>query len=362
MNNRVFILALLLFGMGCKHKTATTHATTEDITASVYASGIVKSTNQYQVFATVNGIVEQVLVSEGDMVEVGTPVFYISNETSKLNTQNAELAAAYSDFNTNRNKLKELKVNIDFARAKLSSDSLQYVRQQNLFKQQVGSAFDLEQRLLAYQNSASTYQAALLRYDELYKQLNFASEQGKKNLLISKKQENDFTIKSEIKGKVYSLLKEKGEMVSLQTPLAIIGDASHFMLELQVDEYDIVRIAKGQKILVTLDSYKESVFEAKVEKIYPIMNERTKTFMVEALFTKAPQILYPNLTVEANIVIQTKKNALTIPRNVLSNDNTVTKSNGDKVQVKTGLKDYNKVEILSGISVSDELIIPEDAK
>ncbi len=92
------------------------------------------------------------------------------------------------------------------------------------------------------------------------------------------------------------------------------------------------------------------------------MNERTKTFMVEALFTKAPKILYPNLTVEANIVIQTKKNALTIPRNVLNNDNTVTKSNGDKVQVKTGLKDYNKVEILSGISASDELIIPENAK
>jgi hypothetical protein len=36
----------------------------------------------------------------------------------------------------------------------------------------------------------------------------------------------------------------------------------------------------------------------------------------------------------------------------------VIKSNGDTVQVKTGLKDYRKVEILSGITPDDELIKP----
>jgi hypothetical protein len=144
----------------------------------------------------------------------------------------------------------------------------------------------------------------------------------------------------------------------VQPPLAIVGSANHFKLELQIDEYDIVKIKKGQLILVSLDSYKGEVYEALVEKINPIMNERTKTFVVEALFTKQPATLFPNLTTEANIVISTKKNVLTLPRNVVSDDGFVTKADGEKVQVKTGLKDYKKIEILSGISTNDELIVP----
>jgi multidrug efflux pump subunit AcrA (membrane-fusion protein) len=137
-----------------------------------------------------------------------------------------------------------------------------------------------------------------------------------------------------------------------------MGSANHFKLELEIDEYDIVKIKNGQLILVSLDSYKGKVFEAMVHKINPIMNERTKTFMVEAFFSKQPDILFPNLTIEANIVISTKKNTLTLPRNLVSDDGFVTKENGEKVAVKTGLKDYNKIEILSGISANDELIVP----
>jgi HlyD family secretion protein len=209
---------------------------------------------------------------------------------------------------------------------------------------------DLELKQLNFQSSKTNLQAALIRYSDLKRQLNFASQQSKKNLMIAEKQLGDFIIKSEIEGKVYSLLKEKGEMVNTQTPLAIVGSANHFKIELQIDEYDIVKIKNGQLILVTLDSYKEQVFEAVVQKINPIMNERTKTFMVEAEFTIKPNTLFPNLTVEANIVINTKKNVLTLPRNLVSDDGFVTKADGKKVQVKTGLKDYNKIEILSGIS------------
>lgn len=353
----VIILLFVLFG-NCKSNVEKIHATKEDITESVYASGMIKSINQYNAFASVNGLVEELFVEEGDTVNIGTPILSISNEASKLNKQNAELAVSYNDFNANRNKLNELRGTIDFARTKLLNDSLQYLRQQNLWKQQVGSQLELETRQLAFQNSRNAYQSALLKYDELQKQLQFASQQSKKNLQISKKQESDFTVRSEINGRVYSLLKEKGEMVSIQTPIAVLGDANMFKLELQVDEYDIVHIQKNQQVLITLDSYKGEVFEALVSKINPIMNERTKTFTIEAAFTKAPQELFPNLTVEANIVLQSKKNVLTLPRHVVSDDNTVTKSNGEKIKVQTGLKDYQKIEIIGGISADDELIVP----
>ena len=72
---------------------------------------------------------------------------------------------------------------------------------------------------------------------------------------------SDFTIKSELTGRVYSLAKEVGEMVSSQTSLGVVGDDSHFILELQLDEYDIIKIRKDQEVIVKL-KYKAYFFIA----------------------------------------------------------------------------------------------------
>jgi multidrug efflux pump subunit AcrA (membrane-fusion protein) len=117
-------------------------------------------------------------------------------------------------------------------------------------------------------------------------------------------------------------------------------------------------VKNGLKILVKLDSYKDKVFEAKVSRINPLMDERSKTFLVEAEFVVLPERLYPNITFEASILILSKSKAMLIPREYLLNDSMVLKVNGDTVFVKTGLKDYQKIEILSGITEEDELIRP----
>jgi HlyD family secretion protein len=112
-------------------------------------------------------------------------------------------------------------------------------------------------------------------------------------------------------------------------------------------------------VLITLDSYKNQVFEAKVSKISELMNERSKTFLVEANFTKAPPKLFPNITFEANILLSKKEKALLIPRIFLKNDSLVTLASGEERVVKIGLKDFQKVEIVSGIQVTDEIIKPK---
>lgn len=231
----------------CKNKVETIFPTQESITESVYASGVVKSANQYQAYSTVSGIIETWFVEEGDSVKVGTPLVRLSNEASKLSVQNAELSASFNDYESNRSKLQELKLNADFAKQKYNNDSLLYARQESLWREQVGSQVEYEQRQLAFQNSKTAYETALLRLADLRKQLEFASRQSKKNLQLSQKQESDFTIRSDIKGKVYNKLKEQGELATPQTPLVVIGDANSFLLSLQVDEYDIVRIKLGDR-------------------------------------------------------------------------------------------------------------------
>lgn len=359
MKKCILIFTLLSF-FSCNKKTETTHPVRGSITESVYASGIVKSENQYQAFASANGILENIFVTEGDTVKKGQALLSISGEAQKLTKQNAELEARYADINSNQGKLNEAKLLLELAGNKMKNDSVLYFRQLNLWQQQVGSKVELEQRELSYENSKTAWYSSQVRYDDLKRQVDLASAQTKNKLLISDTQEHDYTLRSEIDGVVFSLLKEKGEMVTSQTPLAILGTPSHFILEMQVDEYDIVKIKPGMDVLVTMDTYKGNVFEGLVTKVYPYMNERSKTFKVEADFIHPPDRLFPNISFEANILLQKKENAILIPRAYLIGDSLVLKKGGDTAVVKTGLRDYLKVEIISGVTDADELQKPTE--
>lgn len=358
MKRLLFISSLFLFS--CGKKAETIKPTVAPISESIYASGLVKSQNQYQAFATVNGIIQDILLQEGDSVKKGMPILTIVNDAQRLSKENAELAANFADLNVNQGKLNDAQQNIELAQRKLKNDSSLLARQQVLWQQNIGSKVELEQRELAFQNAKSALYSARVKYEDLKRQLVLNAAQSQKTLQISTRLASDFTLRSDIDGIVYQLPKKKGELVTAQTPLAIIGDAEHFVLEMQVDEYDILKVEKGLKVLVTMDSYKGKVFDAVVTKIDPLMNERSKTFLVEATFTEAPKRLYPNVSFEANIILQTKDKALLIPRNYVINDSFVLKENGDKVAVKTGLKDYKMIEILSGISAEDELKNPAE--
>lgn len=358
MKRLLFISSLFL--LSCGKKAQTIKPTVAPISESIYASGLVKSENQYQAFATVNGIIQDILLQEGDSVKKGTPILTIVNDAQRLSKENAELAANFADLNVNQGKLNDAQQNIELAQRKLKNDSSLLARQQVLWQQNIGSKVELEQRELAFQNAKSALYSARVKYEDLKRQLILNAAQSQKTLQISSRLASDFTLRSDIDGIVYQLPKKKGELVTAQTPLAIIGDAKHFVLEMQVDEYDILKVEKGLKVLVTMDSYKGKVFDAVVTKIDPLMNERSKTFLVEATFTEAPKRLYPNVSFEANIILQTKDKALLIPRNYVLNDSFVLKGNGDKVAVKTGLKDYKMIEILSGISAEDELKNPAE--
>ena len=209
MNKNLSIVFLFLILSGCRKNVEKTHPVIENISESVYASGILKSKNQYQVFANANGIISDIFVTEGDTVKKGSPILSISNETSKLNTENAQLAAKFSDYNSNIGKLNELNENISVSKSRMINDSLLFERQKTLWSEQIGSRLELEQRDLAYQSSKSLYVTAKLNYNDLKKQISFSSEQSKNNLQISKKLENDFTVKSEIDGKKGSERKEE---------------------------------------------------------------------------------------------------------------------------------------------------------
>lgn len=305
----------------------------------------------------VAGIIQTIFVDDGDLVKKGQLLFKIDNKTQLINEENAALSASYYDLSSNQDKLEDARNSIQLAREKLKTDSLLYVRQLNLFNQNVISKVELEQKELAYQSSQNALSNALIRYSDLKRQINFSAKQAKNNLALSSKSASDFEIRSDIDGRVYSVLVEKGDLVGPQVPLAVLGSTDNFILEMQVDEYDIAKVNLNMRVLITMDSYKGQVFEAKVTKINPLMNERSKTFIVEAIFTKAPKRVFPNTSFEANIVLESKKKVLTIPRTYLLKGDSVLLTNGKKVKVNIGLRDFELVEILSGLKQEDEIML-----
>jgi HlyD family secretion protein len=352
-------LICLLFLFSCQSDSTKIKPTIEDISESVYASGIVKSKNQYEVFSTVNGVIKEILVKEGDSVNRGTALLKIFNRKSVLNAKNAELAAGYAKSIANREKLDELRMAVDMASAKKQIDSMLWQRQQSLWSQNIGTKVELEQKELSYKTSVNSYKSAIIRHKELQQELELNVNQARNTYLINSTIADEYTIQSEIRGKVYKILKKVGEMANNTSPLALIGDDKTFELELQVDENDIVRIKPGQKVFITMDSYRDKSFEAIVTHIDPFMNERSKSFTVEGTFTLAPAVLYPFLTVEANIVIQTKAKALTIPRGYVLYDSFVITNGDKKRKIVTGLKDYQKVEVLDGLKEDEFILQPK---
>ena len=351
------ILLTILFFEACRTKEEKVFPKKEDITLSVYASGLVKSKTQYQVFSSMNGILKEILVEEGGQVKKGQAIARLSDVTQKLNVENARAQEDYNSIFSNTEKIEQAKKEVELARIKFDNEKSLLKRQKELWADGIGSKNDLDNRILSLENAQTNFNASQLHLNDLEKQLKFLAQQSKRNAQISNATMNDYTIKSEVNGRLYSFTKNIGEMINTVNPIATIGDSTGFIVELEIDEFDISKITLGQKVILSMDSHKGEVYEAEVSKIEPLMKEKTRSFTIEANFIKQPTHLYPNLSVEGNIVIQIKKNTLTIPRNYLI-DNSYVLIGKNKIKVVAGLMDYDKVEILKGISISDEITKP----
>jgi len=311
------------------------------------------------VFTTV-GILLEKLVNEGDSVVAGQPLFKIDNTVSELTLANARLAMERlaDKSGSGSTTLLELESRMNLAYDKFHNDSLLFERQQRLWDQNVGSKLEYEKRELTYKSSETEYKNAKLQYEQVKADLEKEYRQSQNNYRISQKQQTDYILKSSIDGIVYSINKDPGELITTATPVAVVGESGAFEIELQVDEFDIVKVKPGQNTFLSMDSYKGDVFEARITRIEPYMNSRTRTFTVWAEFTNIPPVLYPNLSVEANILIQKKENALTIPAGYLIGNNKLLISPEDTITVKTGIVNMQWVEITEGLKENQEVYLP----
>lgn len=353
------LLLTVLLMHGCGGDRGTILPSIGPITECVYASGVVKAVGQYQVYPVVTGQVTALLVQEGDTVKAGTPLLHIDDRTSNAGRRSALAQVRLLEQSADEQGpvLSQLRETLAQSREHLLVDSTNYARQQVLWEQRIGSRSDLEQRELAYSNSRSAVTRATKALVETRDRLRTELELARNNATINTAGNTDRTPVSLIDGLVYDLLVETGELASPQKPLAIIGSATDLYLELEVDERDIALVRVGQKVAATVELYPDAI-AATVSRIVPLMDPRTRTFTVEARFSGRTPRLYPNITAEANIVLAQKEHALTIPASYLLQGDSVRTAPDVLTPVRIGLRDLERVEVLSGIDRNTELYRP----
>jgi RND family efflux transporter MFP subunit len=357
---RYLTIFLIVFLLGCKDSRTESKPVRKDMTVAVYSSVRLEPLGMYQVKASVAGFLESMHVEEGQLIHSGDLLFVISDVAARMNLQNAELSyqIAYDSYRGEANVLEEMRVDLNSAVLKMRNDSLNLKRFKVLHDQKAVSEAEFENVRLAAEVSSNTVSSLRKKVLRKEKELKNQLAQLQNNVETSTSHSNDFSLKSIMNGKVYQTFKQRGDLVNLQEPLAILGDAKQFVLKMLIDEVDISKVQIGQKVLVNLEAYKGKMFEARVTHIAPKMDERTQTFEIEATFVHPPSHLFMGLTGEGNIIIEEKRAALVIPREYLQPGNKVETDQG-LVKVETGLSNWTYVEILSGLKEGTVIYMPE---
>jgi multidrug efflux pump subunit AcrA (membrane-fusion protein) len=347
---------------GCKENPSV-HPVRKNIVETVYASGTIIPTNEYTVYSLANGTIVEKKATEGDSVSKGSVLYLVRNDAVKARAEAAEQAYQTSVGNLGANSpiIADLKLTMQNAEAKFHNDSLEYIRAKSLLESNAIAKSQFDQISNAYTISRNQRQSAEERYHSALRDLKLAASNSKSQLATARNDLDNYSIASDASGFVFQTLKEEGEAVRVGEPVALLGEKDRRTIKLAVDQQDIDKIRNGQKVLLKTDITGSKIYEAKVVKVYWVMNPADQTFRVDAEFTGEAPTGFVHGSVEANIVIQKKENALIIPRTyLLGGDSVLTHFSGKdvRVAVKPGILTLDDAEIDSGIDEKTEIVLP----
>lgn len=348
---------------GCKNE-AKQNPTRKDIIETVYASGKILADSEYTVYALNPGIITGKLVREGDQVDRGATIYQVRHSGPAASSAAADFSYQYAKENLSPGSrvLSDLKIAMRNAGLQCFNDSVIYIRYRNLWAQQIGTRVNLDNVETQYQIAVNNRKAAREKYLSVVNDLRVAMKNAQSQSVNARAELGNYTIRAENAGVVYQMLKEKGEAVKTNEAVALMGKPGNRIIRLDVDQQDVDRLQKDQVILIKTDMSGDQIFKGSVVRVYPVMNEADQTFRVDAVFTGNFPPSFIHCSAEANIVIREKRDCLVIPAAfLLTGDSVITRSNGGKktIAVKTGIRTLDEVEILSGLNLHSELIIPE---
>ncbi|MEQ8703162.1 MAG: HlyD family efflux transporter periplasmic adaptor subunit [Phaeodactylibacter sp.] len=368
------------------------HPEKTDIIKKTVATGAIRPRKEVMVKPQVSGVVDEIYVEEGQLVTKGQKLARIKLVPSEVNINTAKsnvdlarlrLQEAERELARQRN-LNKQQLDIEEARASFENAKQEEARQGGLFEEGVISEqdynrfrLDLELARAAFENAKVVAQNSVkqfetevdIREQELQAAIN--NLQLLREGASSNSRQVANIVTSTLDGMVLDIPVEEGTSVIERnnfnegTSIAIVADMNALIFEGKVDESDVGKLKEGMPLLLTVGAISNHSFEATLEFISPKGEdeEGTVKFEVRAAVKPTDDIfLRAGYSANADIILDRRKQVLAIQeRDILYESDTtyVEIKTGDrsfeKREVKLGLSDGIKVEVLSGIDDSNEV-------
>jgi len=143
-----------------------------------------------------------------------------------------------------------------------------------------------------------------------------------------------------------------------------LQDMDKVKIYIYVQERDVPVVDSIHEATVTLDAYKDKVFHGTVSKTSNSLDLATRTMTLEVDIDNKDHIIKPGMFATVSFVAAVHRNAIVVPVEALQTDDqgqkslfTVVDGKAKKVNVQTGIQADNQVEVTSGLSASDDVII-----
>ena len=378
------------------------------ITEKVSASGTVHPVIEVKLAPEVSGEIIELNVEDGDSVRAGEILVKIRPDVWKSQLERSEAS------------LSQQKANLESARASLSRSEATFIRaeqdykrQEKLWKEKVIAESDWQ---LAQQNY-KVAQNDLKSAAQTLEAAKFIVNSTDASVRESRANVAKTSVLAPMKGIVSKLLVKKGERVvgaatMTGTEMMRIADLNKMEVRVNVNENDIVRVHLHDSVLIDVDSYAsaEKQFKGIVTNIANTARDKASSdaiteFEVRILILRSSYEdlikqgnkfpFRPGMTASVEIITTKKDNVLSVPLTAVTtrnpekekkdgdgpqrNDNdkpqvTDTKAKSEKkedkvvvfvnekgvakmVEVKTGISDYDNIEIVSGLKDSVEVVI-----
>jgi len=340
----------------------------DEVIVRAYADSL-KSVNMDSVES---GRVEEVFVQDGVLVKKGDKLFRLSNSQRLV-----DLLARQSDEAQQVSNALNLRVALETARSthrqRITELEYSVLQAQRQFKRNQAAGKYVSKSLLEDSADQLAHQTRLLREEKLSAAAEIASmsdaarqmDQAIDSLRLGLKVINStvdaLTVRAPVAGRLADFSLGVGQTVKPDQHIGRIDDPTRFKLLAKVDEYYVNRIAVGAHGGAHLNGLHYSV---KIARVYQQI--RQGQFAVEFLFdSNQPTDLSPGQSLEASITMAEPAQTLILPNGAFFNDTggtwvfIVNQSGAaaERRAVRFGRRSLSQIEVLSGLSPGDKVIV-----
>ncbi|MFH1230634.1 MAG: efflux RND transporter periplasmic adaptor subunit [Planctomycetota bacterium] len=305
----------------------------EKVERIISAVGTLEAEDQVQVTTEVSGIINEIKFEEGDEIKQGD-VLAILNQTSfKLNVENSRAL-------------------LERARTNLALADSNYKRRKDLYDKK----FITEQEL---QELANALDKAKAEYDSAQVVCKISQKALQDSVIKAPVDVNNKDYIWEVQRKLVSI----GDFVNPGKPVVELVNRMTLKLRFTAPEQDAGYLIAGKKVNFSVPAISKKEFEGDIFYISPAAVENTRVVIVKARLNNTERILRPGYSANVRFIAEAKENAFTIQRRSLRFDvdktyvYVVKDKKLERKDVTTGVQTEDFVEITSGITADDEIVV-----